>query len=181
MTATSLSKDQADLFYEKHFATAMAFFAIALSAGTQFGPLIGGYLIEAQGWRWFFNLCTILIAINLLLALVLLPETTYRRELYAGETAADVDKDAIADEQGEQIEHFDGEKSQSEGSTVALHDNLNAPYAGSYFKDLAHFGDRGFESHGLARWPQRLLGPLRFFASPLAIYAAVAFGITVGG
>ncbi|KAF5014823.1 hypothetical protein F66182_14058, partial [Fusarium sp. NRRL 66182] len=67
----------ADIFYEKNYSAAMATYAVALSGGSQFGPLIAGYLIQAAGWRWFFILCAIMLAVNLLFCIFLLPETTY--------------------------------------------------------------------------------------------------------
>lgn len=56
----------ADMFFEKYFATAMALFAFFLSAGSQIGPLIAGYVINDKGWRWYFIIITIIAAVNLL-------------------------------------------------------------------------------------------------------------------
>lgn len=58
----------------------MAFYALSLSAGSLIGPLIAGYLVLARGWRWFFIVCAILAAVNLLMTIFLLPETTYELE-----------------------------------------------------------------------------------------------------
>lgn len=67
----------ADLFVERYYATAMAFYALCLSAGSLVGPLIAGYLVLARGWRWFFTLCAILAVVNLVMTFFLLPETLY--------------------------------------------------------------------------------------------------------
>lgn len=67
----------ADMFLEHYYATAMATYALSLSTGSQIGPLIAGYLVSARGWRWFFILCAILAAVNLLMAFFFLPETLF--------------------------------------------------------------------------------------------------------
>ncbi|KAL4888834.1 putative MFS transporter [Aspergillus ambiguus] len=67
----------ADMFYEKDYASAMATYALFLSGGSQIGPVIAGYLIEARGWRWFFILCVIIAAVNLVTTFFFLPETLY--------------------------------------------------------------------------------------------------------
>lgn len=76
----------------------MATISFALAAGAQIGPLIAGYLIQAKGWRWFFIFCTIIIAFNLVTVILFLPETTFRRNMYHGETAAALDKEIGASE-----------------------------------------------------------------------------------
>ncbi|KAK1144496.1 hypothetical protein N8T08_005369 [Aspergillus melleus] len=81
----------ADMFYEKDYASAMATYALFLSGGSQIGPVIAGYLVAARGWRWFFILCLILAAVNLVTTFFLLPETTYERD--EEEQPADPKKD----------------------------------------------------------------------------------------
>ena len=85
----------ADMFFEKNFAFSMAVYALSLAGGSQLGPLISGHLIAARGWRWLFYLLVILAAINLILAVFFMPETSFKRVWYEGETAADVDKEAV--------------------------------------------------------------------------------------
>ncbi|CAG8037106.1 unnamed protein product [Penicillium olsonii] len=70
----------ADLFYERNYASAMAIYAAFLSGGSQIGPVIAGYLIQAKGWRWFFILCAIIAAVNFITTIFLLPETLYEVE-----------------------------------------------------------------------------------------------------
>lgn len=163
----------ADMFMERYFATAMALFALFLSAGSQVGPVIAGYLIADQGWRWFFKLCTILNGINLIFCLFFLPETSYRRPyVYDGETAAEVDKEA-----GEFAEHNEkGELQQTTSGNPVLQ-----PYAGSYWKDLVSFRDRGQEESGLKAFPKQLSLPFRFLLVPAALYAAISYGVILGG
>ncbi|KAI9925551.1 hypothetical protein MW887_005932 [Aspergillus wentii] len=67
----------ADIFHEHHYASAMASYALSLAGGSQIGPVIAGYLVGARGWRWFFILCIIIQAVNLVASLFMLPETLY--------------------------------------------------------------------------------------------------------
>lgn len=80
------------MFYERDYASAMATYALFLSGGSQIGPVIAGYLVAARGWRWFFILCLIIAAVNLVTTFFLLPETLYERE--EEEQSTDPKKDA---------------------------------------------------------------------------------------
>ena len=141
--------------------------------GSQVGPVIAGYLITDRGWRWFFKLCAILSGVNLFFCLFSLPETSYRRPyVYDGETAAEVDKEA-----SEFAEHNEkGELQQTTSGTPVVQ-----LYAGSYWKDLATFRDRGQEESGLRAFPKQLSLPFRFLLVPAALYAAILYGVTLGG
>ena len=109
------------MFHERRYATAIGCLQMFLSAGTQIGPLIAGYLIQARGWQWFFNLTSILIAVNIVFVLFLLPETTYRRNVVDGQSAAEpIDEErSNKSENVENVEYL---------SAV----DQNAPYSGSY-------------------------------------------------
>ncbi|RAL14274.1 putative MFS transporter [Aspergillus homomorphus CBS 101889] len=67
----------ADLFHERNYSSAMAMYALFLSAGSQVGPVIAGYLVAARGWRWFFIVCLIVAAVNMVTTFFFLPETMY--------------------------------------------------------------------------------------------------------
>ncbi|KAH7413213.1 MFS transporter [Cadophora sp. MPI-SDFR-AT-0126] len=163
----------ADMYRERYFATAMALFALFLSGGSQVGPMIAGFLITDKGWRWFFILCAILIAVNLAMMLIFLPETNYRRVLYEGETAQEADKQA-----DEMVQHI--EKGQ-ETITGLPNSQNNRPYAGSYWKDLVAFRGRGIEDRGLLGWPRQFSLPFRFILVPHALFAAVSYGVLLSG
>lgn len=157
----------------------MALFALFLSAGSQIGPLIAGYLISAKGVRWFFILIAILIAVNLVTVIFFLPETTFRRIIYKGETAAEMDKDAL-----QMTKHVeDTELTQVDTvNTNAQPDGVQRPhYAGSYWKDLVQFRDRSEEPRGLLAWPKQFSLPFRFLLVPAVVYAACTYGIVLGG
>jgi MFS family permease len=54
--------------------------------------MIAGYLIQAKGWRWFFILCAIIAAVNLIATIFLLPETLHEVEPEP-EVIDDIEKD----------------------------------------------------------------------------------------
>ncbi|KFY82924.1 hypothetical protein V498_08394 [Pseudogymnoascus sp. VKM F-4517 (FW-2822)] len=157
----------------------MAIFSICLAGGSQVGPMIAGFLITARGWRWFFILCAILIAVNLVLILVFFPETNYRRVLYDGETAQEADKVAV-----QMIEYkkqpVNTPAATTESTESQAHD-LNPPYAGSYWRDLVSFKNRGIEPRGLVEWPRQFSLPFRFILVPQVLFATVSYGIFLGG
>ena len=69
--------ESSDIFFERNYSSAMAVYAAFLSGGSQIGPMIAGFLIKSRGWRWFFILCAIIAAVNLVTTIFLLPETIY--------------------------------------------------------------------------------------------------------
>ena len=109
----------------------------------------------------------------------LLPETTYRRQTYDGETAAEVDRDIMAKAEGapsiQQAENVEASNVPNELN------ELNGPYAGSYFKDLFQFRNRGLEEQGMREWLPRFLEPFQFLAVPQILFASLSFGLLVGG
>lgn len=161
----------ADLYMERYFATAMAVFSLFLSAGSQIGPLIGGYLIEAKGWRWFFILIAILVAFNLVMMIPFLPETNYRRVTYQGETAAELDKHVV-----EQLET----KGDDLGHIETNVDAGNVHHE-SYARDLFNFRNRGVEDNSIGSWIRQFSLPFRFLFVPHALFATIAYGVALGG
>lgn len=165
---------------ERYFSTSMALFAFCLTAGTQFGPLIAGYVIEAKGWRWFFIVCSIIIAFNLVLMIFFLPETNYKRDLFDGETAAEADKQAC--EIAEHLEHS-GEKGVEAAAIERVPARIrqqNESYAGTYWKDLVRFRNRGLQD-GMGAWLKQFSLPFRFIVIPHVFFAMASFGVFLGG
>lgn len=165
---------------ERYFSTSIAIFSLSLAAGSQFGPLVAGYVIRAKGWRWFFILCAIIIAANLLFMVFFLPETNYKRVFVNGETAADVDKQTL-----QIVEHLEngGEKGAEATGLERIPTQARMQYdgyAGSYWKDLIHFRNRGLED-GLGAWPKQFSMPFRFLLVPHAFFAMACYGVFLGG
>lgn len=65
----------ADLWRNEERGVPMAAFSAAPFIGPAFGPLIGGYLSDAAGWRWLYWLQLILAALVWILITFTVPET----------------------------------------------------------------------------------------------------------
>ncbi|CZR68100.1 related to MFS transporter [Phialocephala subalpina] len=164
------------LFLERKYATAMAFLQMFLAGGSQIGPLIAGYLIEARGWHWFFKLTSILIGINLFSVIFFLLETTYRRNVADGQIGSEQSPGFVSDK-AEDVEIIETVTRTNDPSGA----ELNTPYAGSYWTDLIQFHDRGLEQQGIRAVFRRAIEPLQFFAVPQVVYAGASFGTVIGG
>jgi MFS family permease len=163
----------ADIFMERYFATAMACFALFLSGGSQVGPVIAGYITADRGWRWFFKFCAIVNGFNIITCVLFLPETSFRRAYaYNGETAAEIDKEAT-----EMVEHKVVEEGAVEPDSV----QHASPFGGNYWKNLVSFSDRGQEKLGLKAFLFQFSLTFRFLLVPAAVYAAVSYGVILGG
>jgi hypothetical protein len=55
---------------------------MALSFGNLIAPIVCGFLIQSEGWRWYEWVVSILAGANLLLIFFLAPETDYKRDLH---------------------------------------------------------------------------------------------------
>lgn len=64
-----------DLFTAKQRGVGIALFAFAPFAGPSVGPLVGGFLSDAAGWRWVAALICLLSGVEFLLGAVCMPET----------------------------------------------------------------------------------------------------------
>lgn len=136
-------------------------------------------MIQARGWQWFFKLCAILCGINLFFAAIFLPESTWRRPIAKGENAAEVDQAVVE----AKIGSGEATKTIEDVQEVfhAEHTEANAPYAGSYVKDLFAFRNRGLEEQGLRKFPRRFVEPFQFLMVPQVVYAGVSFGLIIAG
>ena len=64
-----------DMFPKKNRGGAMAVWGMGAQLGPILGPVIGGFLSQAKGWRWVFWLLTIVSGATLLLGTIFLRET----------------------------------------------------------------------------------------------------------
>ncbi|KAJ5760434.1 hypothetical protein N7520_007590 [Penicillium odoratum] len=161
----------ADLFFERNYSSAMALYAASLSGGSQIGPVIAGYLIEARGWRWFFILCAILAAFNFVTAIFMLPETTYEPE---------------AEEEPEQVEDLEKD-SHSHVEAVRriqsqVGDRVDMDY-GLHFKGLFTFSltkearEKGVFKH----FAYLFMLPFPLLLVPGVLIASIMYGVVLGG
>lgn len=106
-----------------------------------------------------------------------LPETNFRRAFYEGETAADADVEAR-----EVAKHMEEKIAVTHVPTNSQDDGVIRPhYAGSYWKDLVQFRDRGIEQSGLKAFLRQFSLPFRFLVVPAALYATCSYGLILAG
>ena len=138
--------------------------------------MIAGYLIHSKGWRWFNILIAILLGFNIITACLFLPETTFKRVIDVGETAAEADKEAL--ENSQHIEKTVLEQVE----TNAQPDGIDRPhYAGSYWKDLVQFRGRSQEPSTFKSWLRQFSLPFRFLLVPSVVFASVSYGLLLSG
>ncbi|CZT15634.1 related to multidrug resistant protein [Ramularia collo-cygni] len=65
----------ADVFDPMQRAQAVAVWASVILLGPNVGPIIGGIVVQAKGWRWIFYIFAMAGAVNVVLSLLLMPET----------------------------------------------------------------------------------------------------------
>ncbi|KAJ5188103.1 Major facilitator superfamily domain general substrate transporter [Penicillium cf. griseofulvum] len=65
----------ADMFAREERGVALAIYGIGPLLGPVIGPIAGGYLSEAQGWRWVFWLLAIVSGVAVIIVSVLQSET----------------------------------------------------------------------------------------------------------
>ncbi|KAG8416170.1 hypothetical protein J3459_013716 [Metarhizium acridum] len=67
----------ADLFFVHQFATMNGLFLFAQGSGTFLGPVVAGFIVDAQGWRWAFRWTAAVLAFTFVLMLFFLEESTF--------------------------------------------------------------------------------------------------------
>ncbi|KAN0101376.1 putative MFS transporter [Hyaloscypha variabilis] len=84
-----------ECFSEGHLASAMVLYSFSLGAGASIGPVIAGLVYNGlHDWPWVFKITAIIAGVNLLTAIIMLPETTTRipHAETASASGADVEK-----------------------------------------------------------------------------------------
>ncbi|KAH9862034.1 hypothetical protein IAQ61_010236 [Plenodomus lingam] len=66
----------ADLIPHRHRGTAMGIWMMGVTIGPCVGPIIGGYLGEARGWRWNFWFVAIVAGAFFVISLIMMKETS---------------------------------------------------------------------------------------------------------
>ncbi|RDW92645.1 hypothetical protein BP5796_02039 [Coleophoma crateriformis] len=72
---TNAGGQVADMFTASERGLAMGFFALAPFLGPCLGPIAGGFLGEAEGWRWVIGLMAIFSGIMWMISMACVPET----------------------------------------------------------------------------------------------------------
>ncbi|KAJ6020724.1 hypothetical protein N7540_006228 [Penicillium herquei] len=164
----------ADLFFERNYASAMAVYAASLSGGSQIGPVIAGYLIQARGWRWFFILCAIIAGANFVSTIFLLPETNYEPEENSERTE---DADDADDIEKDNTSHVEAVR-----VTTQVGDRVKMDY-GAYSKGLFTIKmTKAAKEKGLFKYFAYLFVlPFPLLLVPGVLIASIMYGVVLGG
>ncbi|KAI6750505.1 hypothetical protein HG530_014786 [Fusarium avenaceum] len=146
-----------EIFFEKNYSKAMSAYTASLCIGAQGGPLIGGHLVEAKGWQWFFILLAILSAVNFCTLLFFCPETAFNIHIEAGATGADVDVDIL--------DHTGSGRRQN---------SIRTWRQNSFYTKHPHV--RG---GGLRQWALSFLLQIEYTFDPIVILSAGMWGIVL--
>ncbi|KAJ5606678.1 hypothetical protein N7510_009459 [Penicillium lagena] len=68
-----------DMFFQGERGKFIGIYALALTNGPHFGPIVGGYIALNLGYQWIFYINAIIIGAILLLFVVSFPETLFSR------------------------------------------------------------------------------------------------------
>jgi MFS family permease len=85
-------------------ATRIAVWNLFLLTGIAGGALVAGYIIEYSGYEWTFGVCAIFFGILLFGVVLLVPETTFRRDAVVVVPTTEA-SDASTDPEKRTIEH----------------------------------------------------------------------------
>ena len=102
-----------ETFQRKEAAAGMAVFGMGIMTGPMLGPTLGGWLTDQYSWPWIFYINLPLGAIALLLTLLYIPESKFRRKIevidYLGLLlmSAGIGSLQLFLERGERFEWFD--------------------------------------------------------------------------
>lgn len=154
----------------------MAVYAAFLSGGSQIGPAIAGYLIEARGWRWFFILCAIVAALDLVAIVLMVPETIHGPSEQPQGPCEEPGKDTPS--------HLETVPTRSQARPSANIDNTEAKMDyGEYFKGLFDFSlTHSAQQMGVIRFfTYCFILPFPLLLIPGVFIASIMYGVTLGG
>lgn len=172
LSETLLQVTIVDLFFLHQRATMSGLFLLANTAGSGLGPLVAGYIVTGQGWRWMWGWCSIFLAVNLILVIFFFEETKYI-PLFPGQ-ATRGQVQAVPSQQ--QQECLDGEEGH-EVTVAAPNNNMTRPAIDTTIKRKTIRQRLALFSNTEAPVLQHLYQPFRILCTfPAVTYTAITYG-----
>ncbi|KAL2818726.1 MFS transporter [Aspergillus cavernicola] len=168
----------ANMIEPRYYATAMAFYALSLSGRSQIGPLIAGYITAARDWRWFFIICIIVIAVDLVLVFFLLPETL--QDMNALSTTGEFAPHSDSLEKGTEAII---ENSEQVNFTPSARQELRSNgQTGRYWPNMLRLSISSCARRdGILRyWFRTFLEPISIAWRPAVLYSSLTYGFILG-
>jgi MFS family permease len=166
----------AEIFTDHQLARAMVVYVGALAAGASLGPIIAGAIAQGLGdWRWFQRIMSIAIAVNLVVSIIMLPETTHDRTSFSGPKTLDETSQTT----GSDIN--DGTRGKMTG---AIPETSPVPSTSPSQPLQDDYTQRSFSlQYVMLDWKAAAIAcvePLKFIIIPQVFATALIFGLTIG-
>ncbi|KAI1335783.1 putative MFS transporter [Xylariaceae sp. FL0016] len=168
----------ADLLFLHQRGSSMALYFWAYFLGLFIGPVISGAIATQISWRWFFWVCTILQGASFIFILVAHPETKYNRPSSA--PSSSVTKVNISSEtKPEPTPELSDSERQSGGPAPGIHvlatTQTHITTGGPSRSQFSVIPRPKFHQ-GLRAVIRDVIAPLRIFAYPIVLWAALTMG-----
>ena len=162
--------------------------------GTFIGPIISGNIAAHISWRWFFWVCTIAQALNLIMIVFMFPETRFRRETsHFSETSSSIRNTTDLEAKSEAISVFTETNTASKVTT--LDDSAQKSLPRSQSASIEEIGRpanqhlhtgrpskaqfsviQKFEYEGNNLFLRDIVAPVQVFSFPIILWAALSMG-----
>lgn len=163
-----------DIFFLHERGTQSGVQAIWLCLGSSLAPVVSGFLIERQGWRWFHWLVTIMGGIDLVLIFLLTPETQYHRDLHRALDVACVDEDeVISGKENPSTSHGEGKPAVQ--ATEQVESRTAIPPKKTYLEQLKPWSRVNRDSNLLGAFAR----PWATWCYPSVVWTILSFSIHI--
>ncbi|PVH68841.1 putative MFS transporter [Cadophora sp. DSE1049] len=161
-----------ECFHEHQLARAMVVYVGFLAAGSAVGPIVaGGIASGLNNWRWFFYVSAIAIVVNLISAILMLPETTHTPNDYSPNGLSPTperEKDGSSHD----------EDTTERGITISSSAQENQSLKSLWLK--RSFTTRFLHGKKKENPVKLFLQPFPMFLAPPVLITTIVFGLTIG-
>lgn len=159
----------ADVFFLHERGAYVGVYFWCYFMGLFVGPIIAGNIAAHVSWRWFFWACTVMQAVNIIVMIVLLPESRRSREMQNAQAGLAAGSSASSD----QTEKTTDLRVEATGGEITLVDQ----YLGKGRPNRSQFNPFQPLDHQAAREVLRhILTPVQIFFFPIVFWAAMSMG-----
>ncbi|KAK1569461.1 major facilitator superfamily transporter [Colletotrichum navitas] len=169
------------LFPQEYIGRAMSVYTLALGAGTVFGPLFAGYMIEGFGsWRYPQYLFGAMSVLNLVSSLVMFPEPLANIRIIGEPPLPAVSSARSQSHELELVGSKDAMTSQEQefGPNIVPAEEY-PPTSWTIIWSRRSFFSRFVYRHPPPGWLVTLFTPYRLLATPAVLITVLIFGVSI--